>query len=299
MKIFKKIFTIIVTIILIIVLSYNIFNFISIRVLGNKLPTINGYSVLEIISGSMEPKFKIGDLIVIDTKITKFKEKDIVTFKDVNGEFVTHRIIEINEDEIITKGDNNNTIDEAIEKEDIVGRYIYKLDGIGALMKSLRSPFVLIMILLIGILLCILVSTDSKGNAILSDEEKEYIEFLEYKNNKQNQKEKNKGKKEDINKKVVKIKKEEPVAKKTKKTTANKTNNKDSKKDKTIKKEEVTKEKIAKKSSPSKKKTTTKPKSDKKDTTKNIKSSNSKSDLTKEKKVSTKKTKTTSAKTKK
>ena len=287
MKIFKKIFTIIVTIILIIVLSYNIFNFISIRVLGNKLPTINGYSVLEIISGSMEPKFKIGDLIVIDTKITKFKEKDIVTFKDVNGEFVTHRIIEINEDEIITKGDNNNTIDEAIEKEDIVGRYIYKLDGIGALMKSLRSPFVLIMILLIGILLCILVSTDSKGNAILSDEEKEYIEFLEYKNNKQNQKEKNKGKKE------------EPVAKKTKKTTANKTNNKDSKKDKTIKKEEVTKEKIAKKSSPSKKKTTTKPKSDKKDTTKNIKSSNSKSDLTKEKKVSTKKTKTTSAKTKK
>lgn len=184
MKIIKRVIAILVTIILLLILSFNLFNFISIKILGNELPTINGYALLEVISGSMEPKINIGDLVIIDTKTEKYKVNDIVTFKDVNGSFVTHRILEINDEEIITKGDANNTIDEAIDKDAIVGRYIYKINGIGALLKSLRSPFVLGMILVIGVLLCILVSTDSKGNVILTEEEKEYIKFLEYKNNK-------------------------------------------------------------------------------------------------------------------
>lgn len=188
MKIVKKVITVFVTIILLLVLSFNLFNFISIKLLGNNLPTINGYAYLEVISGSMEPKIKKGDIVIIDTKVSDYKVNDIVTFKDINGSFVTHRIIEINENEIITKGDANNTIDDAIDKSDIVGRYVYQIDGIGALIKSLRSPFILVMILVIGVLLCVFVSTDSKGNAILTEEEKEYMEFLANKNNKSSDK---------------------------------------------------------------------------------------------------------------
>lgn len=211
MKIFKKIITIIISIILLLILSFNIFNFISIKLLGNELPTINGYGVLEVISGSMEPKISIGDMVIIDTKIKDYKVKDIVTFKDINGSFVTHRIVEIKDDEIITRGDANNTIDDAIKKEQIVGRYVYKINGLGALIKSLRSPLTLIMIMIIGIITCVLVSTDSKGNIILTKEEKEYLEFLESKKNKkENQKEK-----ETKEKKKTKLKKETTVKKTT------------------------------------------------------------------------------------
>jgi len=184
MKIVKKIITIFVTVILLLVLSYNIYNFISINVLDKDLPTINGYAVLEVISGSMEPKISKGDIVIIDTKVNNYKAKDIVTFKDTNGSYVTHRILEINKDKVITKGDANNTIDDEINIDSITGKYICKLSGLGALIKSIRSPFALVMILIIGILLCVLVSTDSKGNAILTEEEKEYMEFLEQKNNK-------------------------------------------------------------------------------------------------------------------
>lgn len=181
MKVIKRLVSILITILLFVILSFNIFNYISINVLNIELPDINGYSLLEVVSGSMEPKISKGDMIVIDTKIKKYKEKDIVTFKDSNGSFVTHRILEINDDEVITKGDANNTIDDPINLDDIVGKYIFQIDGLGAITKSIKTPFSLVMIFIIGVLLCILVSTDSKGNAILTEEEQQYLDFLEYK----------------------------------------------------------------------------------------------------------------------
>ena len=68
MKIIKGLITFIITIILLIIVSFNLYNFISINVLDEELPKINGYVYLEVVSGSMEPKFKIGDVIIIDTK---------------------------------------------------------------------------------------------------------------------------------------------------------------------------------------------------------------------------------------
>ena len=124
MKIFKKVITIIIAVILTLILSFNIFNFVSINILGNELPTINGYAYLEVVSGSMEPNIRIGDIVIIDTKVNDYKVKDIVTFKDINGSFVTHRIMEIKDEEIITQGDANNTIDDSITKEQLVGRYV-------------------------------------------------------------------------------------------------------------------------------------------------------------------------------
>lgn len=227
MKIIKRIIKVLITIILLIILSFNLFNLVSIKILGNELPKINGYAYLEVISGSMEPKIKKGDIIIIDTKVKKYKAKDIITFKDVNGSFVTHRIIEINDDKLITKGDANNTIDDAINKKDIVGRYVYQINGAGALIKSLRSPFILVMILVIGILLCVLVSTDSKGNAILTEEEKEYMDFLESKNKKKKEKTET-SKQSSTNKKKNKESKINKDDKKEIKTDSKKTNEKKS-----------------------------------------------------------------------
>ena len=58
-------------------------------------------------------------------KTKEFKEKDIVTYKKDN-KYVTHRIIKIEGDKVITKGDANNVEDPPINKKDIIGKYVYK-----------------------------------------------------------------------------------------------------------------------------------------------------------------------------
>lgn len=183
MKRIKGIVIGLITSILVLVVIFNVYNFISINVLKKDLATINGYAVLEVVSGSMEPTIHVGDLIVIDTKDKDYKKKDIVTFYDVNGSFVTHRIIDIDGDKIITQGDANDSKDDAINKKDIVGVYETKIPGIGTLINSFKSPFIMIMILIIGVLICFLVSTDKEGKAILTEDEKEFLEFKEYKKN--------------------------------------------------------------------------------------------------------------------
>ena len=184
MKIIKRVLTIIVTALLVIIAVYNLYNFIELKVLKKDIATINGYATLEVVSGSMEPTIKIGDMIVINTKGKDYKVDDIITFYDENDSFVTHRIIEINDDKIITQGDANDSKDSPIVKDKIVGKYVKKINGLGFVLKTLKNPVALIMIMVVGVLACIFVSTDKEGNVILTDDEKEFMEFKEYKKNK-------------------------------------------------------------------------------------------------------------------
>lgn len=178
MKKVKKILFTIVTVILVILLAYNIYNFIMIKVLKHDVATINGYTMLEVVSGSMKPTINVGDMIIINTKDKNYKENDIITYYDKNHNLITHRIIKINDTEIVTKGDNNNTEDETIYSKEIIGKYVTKIANLGIILSSLKSPFTMIMILIIGILICILTSIDKDGNPILEEDEKEFQKFL-------------------------------------------------------------------------------------------------------------------------
>lgn len=181
MKRIKKVLFTLVTIILIIVLSYNAYNFINVKILKNDMTSIFGYSILEVVSGSMEPSIHVGDMIIIDTKDKNYNVKDVVTFYDEHGSFVTHRIISLDGNYMITKGDNNNSEDKMTSTNKIVGKYVTRVPGMGKVIGAFKSPFTMIMILVIGILACVLLSTDSDGNPILDEEEKEYEEFLKNK----------------------------------------------------------------------------------------------------------------------
>lgn len=181
-KIKKIIFGILSTI-LVIILVFNVYNFICIKVLGHDLATINGYAMLEVVSGSMEPTIHKGDMIIIDTKARYYKDKDIITFYDKEGSFVTHRILSIDLENgtMVTKGDNNNTKDAASSLTNVVGKYVTKLTGIGVLLASFKNPFTMVMIFIIGLLACVLLSTDKDGNPILDSDELEFKKFLEEK----------------------------------------------------------------------------------------------------------------------
>ena len=187
MRIIKRIFFTIATLLLILLFLFNFYTFFCIKILKQDLAIVNGYASLEVVSGSMEPTIHIGDMIVIDTKSVDYQENDIVTFYDVNGSFVTHRILSINGEDMITKGDNNNTEDEPIPRKNIVGKYVFKVNGLGKILASFKSPFVMIMILIMGLMVCFLISTDKEGKPILTEEEKEFQEFIKSKENKINE----------------------------------------------------------------------------------------------------------------
>ncbi len=79
--------------------------------------------IYEVKTGSMEDGIHVGDYI-FTYKCDKYNVGDIVTY-DVNGFFVTHRIVEKNGNKIITKGDANNVVDEEIDEKSIKGKMIY------------------------------------------------------------------------------------------------------------------------------------------------------------------------------
>lgn len=87
-----------------------------------------GVTVLRVSSNSMIPIFQKGDFIIIKKQI-EYTIGDIITYEveeNDNRYYVTHRIIEKNGDEYITKGDANNRKDEEIiSKKDIKGKVIF------------------------------------------------------------------------------------------------------------------------------------------------------------------------------
>ena len=137
-----KIISNIVIVILSIVLLLAIYNLINIRILKKDYTNLFGYTYFDIITGSMVDTINIDDYVFV--KITKdVKKDDIISFK-YDGVIVTHRIIEINDKEIITKGDANNTIDNPITKDDVIGKVIHVGRGFGLVSKTIMSPMVLV-----------------------------------------------------------------------------------------------------------------------------------------------------------
>lgn len=179
----KKIVEAIIMILVVFILFINISNFIQIKILHKKIATFNGYAFLEVASGSMEPSISMGDLVIINTKDKDILVNDVVTYISNDNSFVTHRVSDLKEDGFITKGDANNSIDEEIiEEQNIMGKYVFKISNFGTIIHSLQNPFTLILILVIGIIICILASTDKDGFVKdISDEEREFLEYKEKK----------------------------------------------------------------------------------------------------------------------
>ncbi len=88
---------------------------ISIHQVKNKgeIPELLGFQLYVVESGSMEPTFSTGTVILSrkPQDAGKLQEKEIVTFRALSGSVVTHRIMEVLTDEegqvsYRTKGDN-------------------------------------------------------------------------------------------------------------------------------------------------------------------------------------------------
>ncbi len=92
-------------------------------------PTILNHQFKVVLSGSMEPTFQTGSVIVIEKAVVdqKYKKNQIITFQS-EDKLITHRIIDTKESNgqtlYITKGDNNDAPDRGyVLTQNIVGSY--------------------------------------------------------------------------------------------------------------------------------------------------------------------------------
>ena len=87
-------------------------------------PMLFGYKPLVVLSGSMEPTYKVGSVLYYkQVDIKELKVGDPITFKLDEGSIVSHRITKINANGVITKGDANNTVDpKEVKFTNILGR---------------------------------------------------------------------------------------------------------------------------------------------------------------------------------
>ena len=111
----------------------------------NKYPNYFGYTIFEVASGSMEPTLYIDDVILINVTKEDLKINDIIAFNNDNA-IITHRIVFIDGDTLTVKGDNNNTIDVPINKDQVIGKVIKVFPKFGVWKKVITEPKILIAI---------------------------------------------------------------------------------------------------------------------------------------------------------
>ena len=130
----------------------------------DEVPDFGGVLPLIVLTDSMYPDIKSGDLIFCKTvNAEEIVVGDVISFFDPSGNgtaVVTHKVIEIVETEASrsfrTKGINNNTEDrELVPAENLVGRYAnVRLGGVGriALFMQTTAGFVICVFAPIGLL---------------------------------------------------------------------------------------------------------------------------------------------------
>ena len=165
MGVLKKIVKIItntILVILFIILAIIIFVKAKTLLNGNNYFELFGYSVFEVATGSMEPAISKND-IIITKKSSSYEINDVITFaKDKN--YITHRILSKNNDTYITKGDANNTADNPVTNDAIIGKVIKVYPNLGIWKEVFTNPKILVIIFVTLVIFDIAFSYEPKTN---------------------------------------------------------------------------------------------------------------------------------------
>lgn len=126
------------------------------------LPIPNNYKVVIVRSGSMEPTIHTGSIVVYKPQ-SEYKKEDVVAFRNASTgpeKIVTiHRVMDVEQKDqkpfFKTKGDANKVEDAVLTpKEDVLGRVLFSMPGIGYLISWGQSPtgFVVMLVLPVTLL---------------------------------------------------------------------------------------------------------------------------------------------------
>lgn len=151
-KMIKQLISIILNIFLVIttfILCVLIYNYVQTKILKKDYCNFFGYTAFKVVTGSMADTINIGDIVIVKVKNDKeeFNLQDIIVFKQ-DDSIITHRIVGIEGDNITTKGDANNTNDETVSKNQIIGKVTKVITNLEVWKKVFTNPSVFISIII-------------------------------------------------------------------------------------------------------------------------------------------------------
>ena len=136
---------IILCLILIPVLIVNITLIVKSFLYPEDVPSFMGYKPFIVLTGSMEPVFYSGDLVMVkEVEADSLQVGDVIAFREGTA-VITHRIVQVEgadqELRFITKGDNNNVNDRRpVTVEQLEGVYLYRISKLGNFAMFMQTP---------------------------------------------------------------------------------------------------------------------------------------------------------------
>jgi len=149
----KKIWNVVSTILVTLLVGCSIF------LMGARLL---GYQIYNVISGSMEPTYSVGDLLYVkEVDVDGIQAGDVITFV-LNEDLVvaTHRVVEVDAENkhFYTKGDANETIDaNPVHFNNVIGIPQFSVPLLGYVSDFIQHPPGTYITLIVGIVLILVV----------------------------------------------------------------------------------------------------------------------------------------------
>ena len=151
MKQFKIILRTLLIVFVSLVVGFNLYTWNAQSLMGNALPMPFGYGAAVVLTGSMEPTISSNDLIFVAERPV-YAENEIVVYQSGNI-LVVHRILDIADGMVTTKGDANNAADAPVELSAIKGKVVGVVPGVGSFVKILKTPVATVVLLVGAVLL--------------------------------------------------------------------------------------------------------------------------------------------------
>lgn len=148
-KTFKILWDIIVKLVTLLIVLISLI--IIVQKVTNNKESFFGYRIFRVQTGSMIPKYQIGDVILVKKQdVDKIKVGDDVTYlgesSSVKGILITHRVIDIQEvdgkKEFHTQGIANNLDDPVVYGNQINGVVQFKMPILTLLCKLLNNKYI-------------------------------------------------------------------------------------------------------------------------------------------------------------
>ena len=118
---------------------------------GNHLPMPFGYGIANVLSGSMEPTFSKGTLLLV--KEEKQVEPGQIVVYQSGQELIVHRVIQIQGNLVTTKGDANEAADPVFDVSQIKGVVVGWIPFLGSWVSFLKTSVGIILLLVCAVLL--------------------------------------------------------------------------------------------------------------------------------------------------
>ena len=147
-------------------------------------PSIFGYSLFRVVTGSMEQQIPVDSLILVKREeASTLQVGDVISFysrdPSLLGEVNTHRIVEIHENEgslsFTTKGDANNIVDRYdTREEDLLGKVVFSSASIGKFVRLLSNPLVFFPFIILPLAILIIkniIDSVKTAKALVREEE--------------------------------------------------------------------------------------------------------------------------------